>query len=200
MASLNRRFLLLAGAAMVPLPALAQRHPPAAGATPTTPTDFASTPGLDPNQLATAHYIDAHSAHPTPALAKIITVLNDAPTPVILAQDLNELSPESIGIFRNVAFNNASFFTEDVTDHLANLRDGLTGFDPSGLNVNNPSQSPQESQIKRHLDLCGPCVGAFGFEAELRKVIASRCKDHVPDDLITRVASALQEEHLRQSN
>ena len=50
-------------------------------------------------------------------------------------------------------------------------------------------------EITRHLDLCGPCVGAYGFEAELRKVIASRCKDHVPDDLITRVAEALQREH-----
>jgi mycothiol system anti-sigma-R factor len=55
-------------------------------------------------------------------------------------------------------------------------------------------------EIVRHLDLCGPCVGAYGFEAELRKVIASRCKDHVPDELITRVADALSEEHSRQSN
>ncbi len=55
-------------------------------------------------------------------------------------------------------------------------------------------------EITRHLDLCGPCVGAYGFESELRKVIASRCKDHVPEDLITRVAAALEEEHTRQSN
>ena len=55
-------------------------------------------------------------------------------------------------------------------------------------------------EISRHLDLCGPCVGAYGFEAELRKVIASRCKDHVPEELITRVAEALREEHGRQSN
>ena len=55
-------------------------------------------------------------------------------------------------------------------------------------------------EITRHLDLCGPCVGAYGFEAELRKVIASRCKDHVPDDLITRVAEALRQEQTRQSN
>jgi mycothiol system anti-sigma-R factor len=55
-------------------------------------------------------------------------------------------------------------------------------------------------EIARHLDLCGPCVHAYGFEAELRKVIASRCKDHVPDDLITRVAAALDQEQLRQSN
>jgi mycothiol system anti-sigma-R factor len=55
-------------------------------------------------------------------------------------------------------------------------------------------------EITRHLDLCGPCVGAYGFEAELRKVIASRCRERVPDDLITRVADALSREHTRQSN
>jgi len=55
-------------------------------------------------------------------------------------------------------------------------------------------------EITRHLDLCGPCVGAYGFEAELRKVIASRCKEHVPDELIARVAEALRQEDSRQSN
>jgi mycothiol system anti-sigma-R factor len=53
-------------------------------------------------------------------------------------------------------------------------------------------------EIIRHLDMCGPCVGAFGFEAELRKVIANRCKDHVPDSLVARVAEALQEEYSHQ--
>jgi uncharacterized protein YhjY with autotransporter beta-barrel domain len=118
----------------------------------TATTTFASTPGLDPNQLAIAHYIDAHSANPTPTLSKIITILTAAPSAAVLAQDLNQLSPESLGLFRNIGFNNASFFTEDVTDHLANLRDGLTGFDTSGLTVESPSQSPQEQQIKRHFD------------------------------------------------
>ena len=37
-------------------------------------------------------------------------------------------------------------------------------------------------EIKRHLDDCPPCLGAFDFEAELRVVIANRCKDHVPED------------------
>jgi mycothiol system anti-sigma-R factor len=55
-------------------------------------------------------------------------------------------------------------------------------------------------EITRHLDLCGPCVGAYGFETELRRVISNRCKDHVPDALIERVATALSEEHSRQSN
>jgi mycothiol system anti-sigma-R factor len=50
-------------------------------------------------------------------------------------------------------------------------------------------------EISRHLDLCGPCVGAYGFEAELRKLVASRCHDRVPDALRARVAEALREEH-----
>jgi mycothiol system anti-sigma-R factor len=55
-------------------------------------------------------------------------------------------------------------------------------------------------EIVRHLDMCGPCVDVFGFESELRKVIANRCRDHVPDALLGRVAQALQDEHTRQSN
>jgi mycothiol system anti-sigma-R factor len=49
-------------------------------------------------------------------------------------------------------------------------------------------------EIRVHLDWCGPCNGAADFEAELRKVIANRCKDRVPDSLIQRVAAAIDEE------
>jgi mycothiol system anti-sigma-R factor len=55
-------------------------------------------------------------------------------------------------------------------------------------------------EIARHLDMCGPCVGAYGFETELRRVVANRCKDHVPDALIVRIAEAIRSEHTRQSN
>jgi mycothiol system anti-sigma-R factor len=55
----------------------------------------------------------------------------------------------------------------------------------------------RREEIRLHLDLCGPCVDVYGFETELRKVIASRCKDHVPDSLIERVAAALREEQGR---
>ncbi len=55
-------------------------------------------------------------------------------------------------------------------------------------------------EIARHLDMCGPCVDVFGFESELRKVIANRCKDHVPDALLDRVHQALKEEGARQGN
>jgi mycothiol system anti-sigma-R factor len=48
--------------------------------------------------------------------------------------------------------------------------------------------------IRVHLDYCGPCGGAAEFEAELRRVIANRCKDRVPQSLIERVAAAIDEE------
>lgn len=53
-------------------------------------------------------------------------------------------------------------------------------------------------EITLHLDACGHCSGAAGFEAELRAVISSRCKERVPDSLIRRVAAALAEEEARQ--
>ena len=48
--------------------------------------------------------------------------------------------------------------------------------------------------IAQHLDLCAPCAGAAEFEAELRQVIANRCRDHVPESLRRRVAEALDRE------
>ena len=52
----------------------------------------------------------------------------------------------------------------------------------------------RRTEISVHLDWCGPCSGAAEFEAELRKVIANRCKDRVPDSLMQRVAAAIDEE------
>jgi mycothiol system anti-sigma-R factor len=47
--------------------------------------------------------------------------------------------------------------------------------------------------IQHHLDECNPCFEAFDFEAELRIVIAARCRDEVPDALRTRIADQLAE-------
>jgi mycothiol system anti-sigma-R factor len=53
----------------------------------------------------------------------------------------------------------------------------------------------RRDQIARHLDRCAPCLRAFGFETELRKLIADRCRDEVPEELRTRIASAIDHEH-----
>jgi mycothiol system anti-sigma-R factor len=57
----------------------------------------------------------------------------------------------------------------------------------------------RRSEIARHLDLCEPCAGAAGFEAELRQVIANHCRDRVPDSLMRRIADAIHEEERRHS-
>lgn len=46
--------------------------------------------------------------------------------------------------------------------------------------------------IRHHLDDCPPCFEAFDFEVELRVVIAQKCRDHVPESLVMRVAEALR--------
>jgi len=47
------------------------------------------------------------------------------------------------------------------------------------------------TRIERHLQECSPCLEAYDFEAELRKVIAARLRDDVPGDLRTRITAVL---------
>lgn len=57
-------------------------------------------------------------------------------------------------------------------------------------------------QIELHLDDCIPCLEAFDFEAELRHVVASRCREELPRGLRERIAAAIRHEagaeHLEQ--
>jgi mycothiol system anti-sigma-R factor len=46
-------------------------------------------------------------------------------------------------------------------------------------------------QITRHLNRCPPCKYGFDFELELRRVLQSRCRDAVPDELKQRIADAI---------
>jgi mycothiol system anti-sigma-R factor len=54
--------------------------------------------------------------------------------------------------------------------------------------------SERREKIQYHLKECSPCFAAFGFEAELKAVIARKCRDDVPDSLRRRVAEALRAE------
>jgi mycothiol system anti-sigma-R factor len=49
----------------------------------------------------------------------------------------------------------------------------------------------KREHIRHHLDDCNPCLGAFDFEAEVRMVIAQRCREQVPPALRQRIADAL---------
>ncbi len=51
----------------------------------------------------------------------------------------------------------------------------------------------RRAAITIHLEECGPCLDAFDFEADLKRVIARKCRDQVPEALRMRVYEALIE-------
>jgi outer membrane autotransporter protein len=75
-----------------------------------------------------------------------------------VAAALAELSPKELQVFRNVAFDNNTFNDEQINNHLANLRDGLTGFDSSALTVQDSSMDPTLNQVRDHLLAYNPAA------------------------------------------
>lgn len=53
----------------------------------------------------------------------------------------------------------------------------------------------RRSKIEAHLNGCSPCLQMFGFESELRKLVACKCQENVPEGLRERIAKALDHEH-----
>jgi anti-sigma factor (TIGR02949 family) len=47
------------------------------------------------------------------------------------------------------------------------------------------------ARVEAHLERCSPCLEAFDFEAELRRVISSRCSEDVPGEVRLRILSVL---------
>ena len=52
----------------------------------------------------------------------------------------------------------------------------------------------RRAHIQAHLEGCPPCFEAFDFEAELKIVVSSRCREHVPESLKDRIARAIADE------
>ena len=82
--------------------------------------------------------------------AAILNGLDNLPASDV-ANALAQLSPQSLQVFRNIGFDNAGFTAANVNNHLANLRDGLTGFDTSGFTVNAPGVDPTLTQVRSRL-------------------------------------------------
>ena len=53
-------------------------------------------------------------------------------------------------------------------------------------------EEDRRAHIQQHLDDCGPCLEAFDFEAELRLIIARKCRDQVPEMVRIRIWKAIQ--------
>jgi mycothiol system anti-sigma-R factor len=50
------------------------------------------------------------------------------------------------------------------------------------------------ARIEVHLRQCSPCLEAFDFESELRRIVADRCRARVPDELRSRIEALLDRE------
>ena len=51
----------------------------------------------------------------------------------------------------------------------------------------------KREHIRVHLEDCNPCLEHYDFEAELKMVISSKCKEQVPDSLRAQVLRAISE-------
>lgn len=51
---------------------------------------------------------------------------------------------------------------------------------------------PRVAEVRAHLEHCAPCLEAFDFEAELRKVVVSRCAEKVPQEVRLRILAVLE--------
>jgi mycothiol system anti-sigma-R factor len=52
----------------------------------------------------------------------------------------------------------------------------------------------RRNKIEFHLNHCGPCVDIVDFESELRRVIADRCREKVPEELRNKIAQLINHE------
>jgi mycothiol system anti-sigma-R factor len=50
----------------------------------------------------------------------------------------------------------------------------------------------QRRVIQEHLSDCPPCDEAFAFEDHLRRLVASKCRDQVPEALRLRIQAILE--------
>ena len=116
-------------------------------------------PNLTQNQTAVLDSINAINAVGTnnKCFTNLTLALLGANASEI-GPDLDELSPEKLGVLSTIAFNDASFRTQDLDDYLAHRRNAQGNLqvfpdhiDTTGLTLNDSTVDPSLSQIKGHL-------------------------------------------------
>ena len=142
-----------------------------------SPTDGPSPIfGLTRNQTAVAHSLDAVIQNPPPTFIPLLLIMNANPVSAVPGE-LDQLSPENLQYMRDIAFENSTFLVHEVNGHLANLRNGYSDLDTSGLTVITPGF---ESNLGRSMgSLLAYNPPSFNRAAPNRTISDS------PDPLIT---------------
>jgi uncharacterized protein YhjY with autotransporter beta-barrel domain len=130
---------------------------------------------LTPNQQAVVGYINqinavgVNNACFTNLTAALLGL--DGST---IGAALDQLSPEKLDIFSSIAFNNASFMTQDLDDYLAHRRTPGGYFlanpgriDTSGLTISDPTIDSRLTPIYSHLLAWSPSVPSAGLMSDV---------------------------------
>jgi uncharacterized protein with beta-barrel porin domain len=132
-------------------------------------------PNLDRNQQSVLDYINhLNAAGVNNACFSNLTFSLLGLDNTDFAAAMDQLSPEKLSIFSSIAFNNASFMTQDLDDYLAHRRNRAGffqanpgGIDTSGLTINDPTIDSHLSQIYSHMLAWSPAPQAHGLLSDV---------------------------------
>jgi uncharacterized protein YhjY with autotransporter beta-barrel domain len=135
-------------------------------------------PNLTNNQQAVLDYINQINLVGTDnaCFGNLVVALTGL-TGSAFGDAMDQLSPEKLNIFSSIAFNNATFMTQNLDDYLAHRRnqDGYFQVNPdfidaSGLTINDPTTDPKLMQVHSRLHAWKP--GAPNGSADPKSMVA----------------------------
>jgi mycothiol system anti-sigma-R factor len=53
--------------------------------------------------------------------------------------------------------------------------------------------------LERHLDECTPCLAEYGLDEKLKRLLATKCSEHAPDGLKSRLRQSIRQIVLDQA-
>jgi T5SS/PEP-CTERM-associated repeat protein len=106
---------------------------------------------LSPNQRAVGGSLNAVANTASGDFNTVLTSIDNLSTAQQVGAAFDQLSPQRLQLFRNIAFDNFAFFSQQLDQHLANERDGAGGLDTSNFSYSDGALGSQLSQIKSHL-------------------------------------------------
>jgi len=147
---------------------------------------LASVNGLTPNQHSVSIYIDSFAPNAFAIGGNFQTLVTNlsqlSGSPAALGSALDQISPQSLQIWRHIAFDNSTFSNQLVINHLANLRDGVTGFDGSQFTYTDSTLDPLLAQIKSRMLAWSP-ASTPGLMSDVADPILAGVKMSDPKDM-----------------